>query len=112
MPSAELLAVGQAEVLGYGGEIVSANVVRVETTSCGFEVVVDSGATLPARRLLIATGLTDELPDLPGVRERWRRDLLHCRHCHAYEVRDQLPGVLGQRSRIRTSGAASAPLVG
>ena len=43
----------------------------------------------------MATGLRDELPDLPGVRERWGRDLLHCPYCHGYEVRDQPLGVLG-----------------
>jgi thioredoxin reductase len=43
----------------------------------------------------VATGLRDELPELPGVRERWGRDLLHCPYCHGYEVRDQPLGVLG-----------------
>ena len=52
-------------------------------------------AELRARRVLVATGLRDELPDIPGVRERWGRDLLHCPYCHGYEVRDQPLGVLG-----------------
>jgi thioredoxin reductase len=43
----------------------------------------------------VATGLRDELPDIPGVKERWGRDLLHCPYCHGYEVRDQPLGVLG-----------------
>jgi thioredoxin reductase len=50
---------------------------------------------LSGRRLLIATGLRDELPDIPGVRERWGQDVLHCPYCHGYEVRDQQLGVLG-----------------
>ena len=45
--------------------------------------------------MLVTTGLRDELPDIPGVRERWGRDLLHCPYCHGYEVRDQPLGVLG-----------------
>ena len=45
--------------------------------------------------MLVATGLRDEMPDIPGVRERWGRDLLHCPYCHGYEVRDQPLGVLG-----------------
>ena len=45
--------------------------------------------------MLVTTGLRDELPDVPGVRERWGRDLLHCPYCHGYEVRDQPLGVLG-----------------
>jgi thioredoxin reductase len=66
-------------------------------------VVVGGGAAglsaalvlLRARRVLVATGLRDELPEVPGVRERWGRDLLHCPYCHGYEVRDQPLGVLG-----------------
>jgi thioredoxin reductase len=99
MPPAEMLAVGRAEVLGYGGEIVSATVVRVESTPTGFDVVLDSRRTVSARRVLVATGLTDELPDLPGVWERWGRDVLHCPYCHGYEVRDQPVGVLGSGPR-------------
>jgi thioredoxin reductase (NADPH) len=99
MPPSELLAVGRAEVLGYGAEIVSATVIRLETTTTGFDVMLDSGGTLAARRLLIATGLTDDLPDVPGVRERWGRDVLHCPYCHGYEVRDQPLGVLGTGPR-------------
>jgi thioredoxin reductase len=52
-----------------------------------------------ARRLLIATELTDQLPEVPGVRERWGRDVLHCPCCHGYEVRDQPLGVLGSGPR-------------
>src|SRR5918911_922565 len=49
---------------------------------------------LAARRLLVTTGLVDELPDVPGLRERWGRDVLHCPYCHGWEVRDQAIGVL------------------
>ena len=61
----------------------------------GLQVRVARTSPLRARRVLVATGLGDELPDLPGVRERWGRDLLHCPYCHGYEVRDQPLGVLG-----------------
>ena len=43
----------------------------------------------------MATGVHDQLPDIPGVRERWGRDLLHCPYCHGWEVRDEPLGVLG-----------------
>src|SRR5262249_40863651 len=45
-------------------------------------------------RLLVTSGLVDQLPDVPGVRERWGRDVLHCPYCHGWEVRDQTVGVL------------------
>jgi thioredoxin reductase len=61
----------------------------------GFRVRLASGSQLQARRVLVATGLRDELPEIPSVRERWGRDLLHCPYCHGYEVRDQPLGVLG-----------------
>ena len=53
------------------------------------------GEPVRARRLLIATGAVDELPPVPGLRERWAKDFLHCPYCHGWEVRDQPLGVLG-----------------
>jgi thioredoxin reductase len=47
-----------------------------------------------ARRLLMATGLRDELPEVPGLAARWGIDVLHCPYCHGWEVRDQRVGIL------------------
>jgi thioredoxin reductase len=91
---AELLARGRDEVLRYGGEIVAGEVVDVSCASYGFAVFLRDGAVLQARRLLIATGLVDELPDIPGVREQWGHTVLHCPYCHGWEVRDRRIGVL------------------
>ncbi len=52
------------------------------------------GRVTRARRVLVTTGLQDRLPDIPGVAERWGRDVLHCPYCHGYEVRDQAVGIL------------------
>lgn len=90
----ELLARGRDEVLGYGGEILSDHVVDVSSTEAGFEVGLRGGQALQARRLVIATGLVDELPDIPGVREQWGHGVLHCPYCHGWEVRDQRIGIL------------------
>lgn len=92
MPPAALLEVGRAEVAGYGAALLDA---RVDHVDPGFTVRLAGGAALSARRLVVATGLRDELPEIPGVRERWGRDVLHCPYCHGYEVRDQPMGVLG-----------------
>jgi thioredoxin reductase len=92
MAPADLLAAGRAEVTGYGVEIISDHVAAIDP---GFAVRLAGGHVLQARRILMATGVTDELPDLPGVRERWGRDLLHCPYCHGWEVRDEPLGVLG-----------------
>jgi thioredoxin reductase len=91
MPPAELLELARQEAGGYGVELVSDEVVSVEPA---FSVGLESGETIHARRLLLATGATDELPEIPGVRERWGRDFLHCPYCHGWEVRDLPLGVL------------------
>jgi thioredoxin reductase len=94
MPPAELLERGRAEVRGYGGEIVSCVVTDVTRDGDRFAVTLADGRTLRARRLLVTTGLVDELPDIPGLRDRWGRDVVHCPYCHGWEVRDQAIGVL------------------
>ena len=92
MPPQDLLEIGREEVTGYGVEIIDGSVTQIEP---GFVVRLASGDTLAARRVLLTTGVSDDLPAIPGVRERWGRDLLHCPYCHGWEVRDQPLGVLG-----------------
>ncbi|MCX4992569.1 MULTISPECIES: NAD(P)/FAD-dependent oxidoreductase [unclassified Streptomyces] len=95
MPPAEFLAAGRREVEGYGVEIVRDRVVDVVRDGAGeFDVTVGAGPTVHARRLIVTTGLVDELPSVPGVAERFGRDVLHCPYCHGWEVRDQAFGVL------------------
>jgi thioredoxin reductase len=80
----------------YGGDIIDGTVTEVlRGAGPGFQVLLAGGRQLTARRVLVATGLRDELPDIPGVRQRWGHDVLHCPYCHGYEVRDQQVGVLG-----------------
>ncbi|MFI6166809.1 NAD(P)/FAD-dependent oxidoreductase [Nocardia sp. NPDC051052] len=95
MAPGELLERGRAEVRGYGGHVVTGAVDAVTGTDDGFAVTLSDGRTVGARRLLVTTGLVDELPEIPGLRQRWGRDVLHCPYCHGYEVRDQAIGVLG-----------------
>jgi thioredoxin reductase len=94
IPPAELLERGRAEVRGYGGRIVRGQVATAARHGEEFTVALADGRSVRARRLLVATGLVDEIPDVPGVRERWGRDVLHCPYCHGWEVRDQAIGVL------------------
>ncbi|MFH8414151.1 NAD(P)/FAD-dependent oxidoreductase [Streptomyces collinus] len=93
MPPAEFLAVGREEIARYGVELVRDRVVRVEKGE-DFTVVSAGGRSVRTRRLVVATGLKDELPAVPGVAERFGRDVLHCPFCHGWEVRDQPFGVL------------------
>jgi thioredoxin reductase len=91
----DLLAIGRAEVTGYGGEILTGRATTATPApGGGFTVTLAGGRTVGARRLLVTTGVADELPAVPGVRERWGRDVIHCPYCHGWEVRDQAVGVI------------------
>jgi thioredoxin reductase len=91
MAPADLLAEGRREVTGYGVEVIEDRVVAAEP---GFAVRLAGGRVLAARQLLVTTGLRDELPDVPGLAERWGNDVVVCPYCHGYEVSDQPLGVL------------------
>ncbi len=93
-PPAELLERGRAEVRSYGGDVVHAEVVGAAREGGMFVVTLADGRMVRARRLLVTTGLVDELPDVPGLRARWGHDVLHCPYCHGWEVRDQAVGVI------------------
>ena len=96
LPPSELVAIGRAEVQSYGGKVVAGTVNQIVPDGRhGFWVLLEGGQRISTRRLLVTTGLRDELPDIPGLRERWARDVLHCPYCHGHEVRDQRLGVIG-----------------
>ncbi|MEU5844539.1 bifunctional NAD(P)/FAD-dependent oxidoreductase/class I SAM-dependent methyltransferase [Rhodococcus sp. NPDC047139] len=94
----ELLADGRGEIAAYGVESVSDRVTAVTRTERGFTVATESGREIAARRVLITAGVVDELPDVPGLAERWGRDVLHCPYCHGWEVRDRPIAVLATSS--------------
>jgi thioredoxin reductase len=97
---AGLLHTGRQEVRGYGGRVIAGEVtaaVPAAPSAPGdprFVVTLTDGRALRARRLLVATGLRDTLPDLPGLAAHWGHGVVHCPYCHGWEVRDQPVGVL------------------
>jgi thioredoxin reductase len=94
-PPLDLLAAGRAEVAGYGGEIIPGTVKHLARRPAGgFLVTLADGTSRQARRVLVATGLADEYPDIPGLAERWGRDVVHCPFCFGWELRDTPLGVL------------------
>jgi thioredoxin reductase len=96
MPPAELLAVGREEVASYGGLVERGRVTLIRhADQAGFELTTEDDVIRTARRVLVTTGLRDDIPQIPGLQGRWGRDLLHCPYCHGHEVRDQRIGVLG-----------------
>ncbi|MDI2022005.1 Thioredoxin reductase [Paenarthrobacter nicotinovorans] len=98
----ELLDMGREEARGYGVDFVAGVAVAARSTAgaeegaeLSFDVELADGRTVKARRILVTTGLTDVLPDIDGIRERWGRDVLHCPYCHGWEVRNKAIGILG-----------------
>ncbi|KQY32522.1 thioredoxin reductase [Nocardia sp. Root136] len=103
----ELLAVGTTEALRYGAQLLGGRVVELAEADTGFAVETETGQVITARSVVVATGLRDELPAIPGVREQWGKGVLHCPYCHGYEVRDQPLAVLGGANRAFSVHQAS-----
>ncbi|MFF5449244.1 NAD(P)/FAD-dependent oxidoreductase [Streptomyces sp. NPDC012888] len=83
------------EAAGYGARFTDGTAIAADPLpDGGFLVRLGDGSTASARRMLVTTGLTDELPDVPGLAARWGRDVLHCPYCHGWEVRDRPVAVL------------------
>ena len=89
-PPAQLIAAGREEGRSYGGEILTDRVTAVvRTDDDHFRVELAGGHAIIARRVLAATGLVDELPDIDGLAAHWGKDVVHCPFCHGYEIRDR-----------------------
>jgi thioredoxin reductase len=87
MEPAEFARIGRAEAETYGARFHEGRADSVSgSREDGFSVALNDGERVDARRLIVATGLLDELPDIPGVAERWGRDVLHCPYCHGWEA--------------------------
>jgi thioredoxin reductase len=93
--SPQAIAAGaKAQLLAYPTvQWLEASAISASKTETGFQVGTDT-QSYQARRLLLATGVTDQLPEVPGLAERWGKSIFHCPYCHGYEL-DQGPiGVL------------------
>lgn len=108
----DFLSRARRELDEYGIEVRSTRVERVDEVDGGLRVTAnarpgtsidsdsdsDSEEILFARQFIVATGLTDKLPDIPGLVERWGTSVLHCPYCHGWEVRGRRLGVLAPSS--------------
>ncbi len=93
---AEIREAGHAELGRYPS--IRTRDITVESavpTTDGFEVTTADGATTQARRLLLATGVKDELPPIDGLARLWGQGVYHCPYCHGWEAREQEIAVLG-----------------
>lgn len=90
-----ILGEARRQLLAYPtARVVEARAEKVANARDGFEVATGDGETFEAKRLVIATGVRDILPEIPGLAERWGKSVLHCPYCHGYEVAGGPLGVL------------------
>ncbi|WP_217440641.1 NAD(P)/FAD-dependent oxidoreductase [Nocardia barduliensis] len=99
-PPAEILRRGREQVRRYGGHVVDGEVASAAPAAPSadgdlrFTITLADGRSVTARRVLVATGLRDVLPEIPGLAEHWGHAVVHCPYCHGWEVRDEPIGVL------------------
>jgi thioredoxin reductase len=97
---AAIVTTGRAEVLAYPTAAFRTDeVTHADNDGDAFALDLASGVTVRARRVVLATGVVDELPEIPGLGERWGATVLHCPYCHGYEVADGRLGVLATSER-------------
>jgi thioredoxin reductase/SAM-dependent methyltransferase len=105
-PPSELMAIGREEVRSYGVEVLTGRAVDVARTDDGrFAVELAGGHAVVARRVLAATGLVDELPEIDGLADHWGGDVVHCPFCHGFEVRDRrIVQIVSHRTGLHPAG--------
>lgn len=91
---AELIAKGRRELERYDVELRTGTASRVADHGDTLSVTLDDGSTERTRTIILATGITDVLPEVTGLAERWGTSVIHCPYCHGWEVRDRRIGVL------------------
>jgi thioredoxin reductase len=105
-PPEELLRIGREQLEPYPGvEVREARATGAAGSDGGFEVALEDGTVVGARKILLATGVHDELPERPGFRELWGRGVYHCPYCHGWEVRDRPLAVLAKSEHLATQAA-------
>jgi len=93
----EFLGLARAEVQGYPSvEFLQAEVVDARRTSTGFAITCAGGLQFTTRKLLLATGVVDEIPDIDGLMELYGKSVHHCPYCDGWEWRDQPLAVYGR----------------
>lgn len=91
----EILRQSREKAEAYGVQFSSSQVQELSGSKEEGFLVNGGERTFSARRILLATGLKDVLPDIPGLSEAWGKSALHCPYCHGWEVRDRRIAIIG-----------------
>lgn len=105
-PPSELLRIGREQLEPYPDvELRKARATGAGGSNGDFEVELEDGTTVGTRKILLATGVYDEVPQRPGFRELWGRGIYHCPYCHGWEVRDRPLAVLARAEHLAMRAA-------
>lgn len=100
-PPAEFRRIGRQELEPYTSvEARDVHVEAIRGERGAFEVHLEGGNVVTARRVLLCTGMVDELPDIDGFRALWGKSIFICPYCHGWEVQDRAFGVLAPSAQL------------
>jgi thioredoxin reductase len=95
-PPQEFRDIGRRQLLAYPSvEVRDVRVASIDGTRGAFQVALDGGV-VEARRVLLCTGMIDELPPIEGFRELWSSAIFQCPYCHGWEIQDRRWAYLGR----------------
>jgi thioredoxin reductase len=100
IPPEELRTLGREEVMNYGAEFRDTKVTDVSKDNDRFTSTLDTGETVTSRKVILATGVRDNLPETDGFKEFWGSGVYHCPYCHGYEARGEPLGVIATDEHI------------
>lgn len=96
----EFIRISRGELAPYDTvEIRDVTVVDARCENTRFLTTLDTGETVESRKLLIATGVRDKVPDIQGIAELYGRSVFHCPYCDGWEIRNQPIAVYGSGER-------------
>jgi len=93
---AEFLAIGRRELSRYAVEFCHVHVSTAQAVDGGFAVSLETGEKLKSRKLLLATGVKDRLPEIENITRFYGRSVFHCPYCDGWEMREQPLAVYGR----------------
>jgi thioredoxin reductase len=96
----ELLRIGREELQRYGVALRRVIVVDITTNGEMFEVFLETGERVAARKVLVATGVRDHLPEIDGLAACYGISVHHCPYCDGWEERDRAIAVIGQGTSV------------